>query len=181
MSQDNDPGRVTFTALFRRFGATVDRAEELGLAAAVHVPAFGIMANHLRFAHFIAQLAHESDNFKAMEEYASGAAYEGRANLGNVQKGDGVRYKGRGPIQLTGRANYRDYGRAIGIDFERRPELPAIPSIGLHVACKYWDLKGLNGLADRDDIQGITRKINGGSNGLDDRKAKLATMKGLLA
>lgn len=181
VAQDNAPGRATFAALFRQLGAAADRADELALSAAVHLHGYGIMASGQRFAHFIAQLAHESDNFKAMEEYASGAAYEGRADLGNVQKGDGVRYKGRGPIQLTGRANYRDYGRALGIDFERRPELPAIPSIGLHVACEYWDRKGFNALADKDDLLSITRGINGGTNGLGDRRAKLVLLKGLLS
>ncbi|MEE9926480.1 MAG: hypothetical protein PBV01_24520 [Brucella anthropi] len=69
------------------------------------------VTNALRIVHFLAQLAHESDGFCAMEEYASGAAYEGRADLGNTQTGDGKRFKGRGPIQLTGRANYRAFAK----------------------------------------------------------------------
>lgn len=128
----------------------------------------------------MAQLAHESGNFRYMEEIASGRAYEGRKDLGNTEKGDGTRYKGRGPIQLTGRANYRKYGLALGIDFENNPEIVALPSIGMLVACKYWDDNGLNELADKDDINLITRRINGGFNGLDDRKAKLNTMKNML-
>lgn len=115
-----------------------------------------------------------------MEEIASGAAYEGRSDLGNTQADDGKRYKGRGPIQLTGRANYRRYGQYLGIDFENRPELPAIPTIGLHVACEFWKQNGLNGRAGNDDLLGITKAINGWTNGLDDRKAQLTKMKGLI-
>lgn len=181
VAADGIIGRNTLSALFRHFGCPPARADELALSAAVHFPAYGIMVSGLRLAHFVAQLAHESDNFKAMEEYASGAAYEGRADLGNTQPGDGKRYKGRGPIQLTGRANYREYGRELGIDFERHPEIVAMPSIGLIAGLRYWERKGLNAFADADDILTITKRINGGTNGLDDRRAKLATMKALLS
>ncbi len=174
---DGKIGRGTLTALFKKLGANQSRAEELALAANVHFKDYAILYNELRFAHFIAQLAHESGNFRYMEEIASGAAYEGRKDLGNIMAGDGVRFKGRGPIQLTGRANYQKYGRALGIDFESHPELVAIPSIGLLVACKFWVNNGLNELSDRDDVLTITRRINGGTNGLNDRKANLAKIK----
>lgn len=178
---DGDCGPTTMSALFARCGAGTAIAEELGLAAAVHFPAAGLLHSTSRLAHVMAQLGHESDGFRAMEEYASGAAYEGRADLGNVQSGDGRRYKGRGPIQVTGRVNYRLYGRKIGIDLERRPELASAPSIGLHVSCAYWTDKGLNTLADADDVEAITLRINGGTNGLPDRRARLAAAKLLLA
>lgn len=181
VAADGIIGRGTLAALFKHFGCAPERADELALSANVHFEGYGVMATSNRLAHFMAQLAHESDNFRAMEEYASGAAYEGRASLGNTQPGDGKRYKGRGPIQLTGRANYREYGRTLGIDFERHPELVATPSIGLIVALRYWQAKGLNALADADDLLTITRRINGGTNGLDDRRAKLAKMKALLS
>ena len=171
-------GRGTLTAVFRKLGASQSRAEELGLAANIHFRTYGILENSLRFIHFLAQLAHESGNFRYMEEIASGAAYEGRKDLGNVNKGDGVRYKGRGPIQLTGRANYRRYGQQLGIDFENNPEIVAIPSVGLLVACKFWSENGLNALADQDDVTTITRRINGGLNGFEDRKNKLSMIKG---
>lgn len=171
-------GRNTLTALFRKLGASQLRAEELSLAANVHFRTYGILENSLRFIHFLAQLAHESGNFRYMEEIASGAAYEGRKDLGNVNKGDGVRYKGRGPIQLTGRANYRRYGQQLGIDFENNPEIVAIPSVGLLVACKFWADNNLNALADQDDVATITRRINGGLNGFEDRKNKLSMIKG---
>ncbi|HEX8258426.1 MAG TPA: glycoside hydrolase family 19 protein, partial [Allosphingosinicella sp.] len=140
----------------------------------------GIDATPLRFAHFLAQLGHESGGFRYMEEIASGEAYEGRRDLGNVQPGDGRRFKGRGPIQLTGRANYREFGRRVGIDLEGHPEIAALPSIGMLTACTYWTVKGLNALADRDDLDGITRRINGGTNGLADRAVRLRAMKALL-
>ena len=173
-------GRGTLTALFKKLGANQSRAEELGLAANVHFRTYGILDNSLRFIHFLAQLAHESGNFRYMEEIASGAAYEGRKDLGNVMAGDGVRFKGRGPIQLTGRANYRRYGQQLGIDFENNPAIVAIPSVGLLVACKFWSDNGLNELADKDDVVSITKRINGGTNGLADRKAKLEIIKGMI-
>lgn len=170
-------GRNTLTAVFQKLGASQSRAEELGLAANVHFRTYGILDNSLRLIHFLAQLAHESGNFRYMEEIASGAAYEGRKDLGNVMSGDGVKFKGRGPIQLTGRANYRRYGQQLGIDFESNPTIVAIPSVGLLVACKFWADNGLNALADQDDVLTITRRINGGTNGLADRKNNLAKLK----
>lgn len=174
---DGTIGRDTLTAIFKKLGASQLRAEELGLAANVHLRSFGIMDNSLRLIHFLAQLTHESGNFRYMEEIASGVAYEGRKDLGNTQPGDGKRYKGRGPIQLTGRTNYRKYGQQLGIDFENNPDIVAIPSIGFMVACKYWSDKDLNAFADQDDVLAITHRINGGHNGLADRKAHLAKLK----
>lgn len=178
---DGIAGLATFGKLFRKLGAVDDVAAPLAIAANVHFPAYGIMDSALRLAHFMAQLGHESGSFRYMEEIASGQAYEGRADLGNTQPGDGRRYKGRGPIQITGRANYRRFGRIIGIDIESAPELAAHPSIGLHLALAYWRDRGLNDLADRDDIEAITRRINGGTNGLADRRARLSQIKAWLA
>lgn len=178
---DGVAGIATFTALFRKLGATAERAQSLAIAANVHFPDYGIMEGALRLSHFMAQLCHESGSFRYMEELASGQAYEGRADLGNTQPGDGKRFKGRGPIQVTGRANYRRYGRKIGIDLEGAPEIAANPSIGLHLALEYWRANGLNTFADADNVLAITKAINGGTNGLDDRKAHLAKIKGWLA
>jgi putative chitinase len=180
VAEDGIIGRGTYTTLFARLGAPPVRAAELALGAAVHIPAAAIDLTPLRFAHFFAQLGHESGGFRYMEEIASGQAYEGRQDLGNVQQGDGRRFKGRGPIQLTGRANYRQYGRRLGIDFENHPEIVAFPSVGLMVACSYWQVNGLNDIADADNVEKVTRRINGGLNGFDDRKARLAAMKGLM-
>lgn len=129
---------------------------------------FGI-TSYLRETAFLAQLAHESAELRYMEEIASGAAYEGRANLGNTQPGDGKRFKGRGPIQLTGRANYTRYGQLLGLDLVNNPTQAATPEVGFRVAGQFWKLNGLNELADKQDFRGITKRINGGYNGLDDR------------
>jgi len=180
VNPDGNIGRGTLTALFRKFGAAPERAEELALSANVHFRTYHILDSTLTLAHFMAQLIHESGGFRYMEEIASGKAYEGRADLGNTQPGDGARYKGRGPIQLTGRNNYRRYGQLAGIDFERHPEIVVTPSIGLLVACMFWSLNSLNELAEADDIEKITRRINGGLNGFEDRKANLQKVKALL-
>lgn len=181
VAADGIPGPATYTALFRKCGATLDRAQEMAICADRWFAEYGIMESALRLAHFLAQLIHESGSFRYMEEIASGQAYEGRKDLGNVQPGDGKLFKGRGPLQITGRANYRRYGKKIGIDLERHPEIAALPSIGLHLALEYWKANGLNTLADADNVLGITKLINGGTNGLADRKAHLAKVKGWIA
>src|SRR5690606_11129687 len=124
-----------------------------------------------RQAMFLAQLGHESGGLRYMEEIASGAAYEGRRDLGNTQPGDGTRYKGRGPIQLTGRANYREAGRALGLDLEGNPQQASSPEVGFRVAAWYWNSRGLNQHADAGNFREVTRRINGGYNGLADREA----------
>lgn len=123
----------------------------------------------LRISAFIAQLAHESVGLTVFEEFASGRAYEGRRDLGNTQPGDGMRYKGRGPIQLTGRANYREVGKALGIDLENNPKLASTPEVGFRVAGQFWERNGLNELADAQKFDSITKRINGGFNGKEDR------------
>lgn len=133
--------------------------------------------NYLRVCHFLAQAAHEAASFRTLQEYASGAAYEGRKDLGNVNKGDGVRYKGRGIFQLTGRTNYRSIGAKIGMDLENNPELAESPEVSVLTALEYWKSRNLNPLADADNVEAITRKINGGLNGFDDRKKYLAKCK----
>jgi predicted chitinase len=127
------------------------------------------ITSYLRETAFLAQLAHESGELRYMEEIASGAAYEGRANLGNTQPGDGKRYKGRGPIQLTGRANYAKYGQLLGLDLVNDPTIAATKEVGFRIAGQYWKLNGLNELADQQQFKAITKRINGGYNGLDDR------------
>lgn len=131
----------------------------------------------LRICHFMSQIAHESAGLRTPMEYASGVAYEGRKDLGNTQKGDGVRFKGHGLIQTTGRANHRAFtdwakGRyGICPDFEKEPEKLAAMPWALRSAIWYWTTRDLNRFADKNDIRAITRKINGGYNGLADRRA----------
>lgn len=124
-----------------------------------------------RRAAFLAQLAHESGELRYLEEIASGEAYVGRKDLGNTEPGDGVRFKGRGPIQLTGRANYRRAGQALGLNLEAQPALAADPCIGCRVAGWFWKQHKLNERADQEDFTAITRVINGGLRGQAQRQA----------
>jgi putative chitinase len=142
----------------------------------LHMPKYEVNT-YLRVCHFLAQAAHEAASFRTLEEYASGAAYEGRKDLGNVKPGDGIRYKGRGIFQLTGRANYRTIGAKIGFDLENNPELAESPEVSVLTALEYWKSRGLNTFADRDDVSTITKRINGGFNGFEDRKKYLARCK----
>ncbi len=123
-----------------------------------------------RQAAFLAQLAHESMEFKHFEEIASGEKYEGRKDLGNIHPGDGKRFKGRGPIQLTGRANYREAGKALGIDLENNPKRAADVDVGFRTAVWFWNSRNLNQYADEGDFKTITRRINGGENGMASRQ-----------
>jgi len=133
-----------------------------------------------RKAAFLAQLGHESGSLRYMQEIASGAAYEGRRDLGNTQPGDGRRFKGRGPIQLTGRANYIAAGKALGLDLVNHPELAATPAVGFKTSAWFWKTHGLNQLADSGQFDQITRRINGGQNGAADRRARWARCKSAL-
>lgn len=122
-----------------------------------------------RIAAFLAQLAHESGEYRYMEEIADGSAYEGRADLGNTQPGDGRKFKGHGPIQITGRSNHAAAGQALGLDLLADPTLLTRPEYGTASACWFWNSRGLSKLADHDFFKQITRRINGGENGLADR------------
>lgn len=140
---------------------------------------FGI-DNPKRIVHYLAQVFHESGKLRYVEELASGAQYEGRKDLGNTQKGDGVRFKGRGYIQLTGRANYtelNDYDLCTA-DVVKHPEKVAEFPLNQIASMWFWQQHGLNELADRDDggligeeiVRQITKRVNGGTNGLSERK-----------
>ncbi|QIO88478.1 hypothetical protein G9274_002163 [Stenotrophomonas rhizophila] len=143
---------------------------------------FGIVTA-LEKAHFLAQVAHESDGFKTATEYASGAAYEGRKDLGNTQPGDGKRFKGRGLIQITGRANYRTYSLwKYGDDrVVLNPAMLAELPDAVDAAGWYWTVARpkIPGLARADDLVGVTKAINGGRNGLIERGERLAQAKKL--
>lgn len=123
----------------------------------------------LRQAAFIAQIAHESGSFQYVREIASGKAYEGRKDLGNTIEGDGIKFKGRGLIQITGRANYDSLSKAFGVDFISNPSLLEGAEFAAMSAGWFWNTKKLNSLADKGDFITITKRINGGVNGLKDR------------
>ena len=151
------------------------------------------------FAHFLAQACHETDRFKTLREYASGNAYEKRVDLGNTQPGDGVKFKGRGIFQTTGRANYLQLGIKKGRRdlFINTPELLEQPEYAVWSACEYWNTRNLNDPANHADgdilkkkykgnildvspIEFISITINGGYNGMDERKKYYAIAQGVL-
>jgi putative chitinase len=158
-----------------------------------------------RQAAFIGQCAHESGNFKTLEEnlnykpealmrvwpsrfpdlptamkYAhnpemiANKVYGGRMGNGVEETGDGWKYHGRGLIQLTGKENYANCGSGIGVDLLSNPNLLNTPQYAALSAGWFWNKKGLNALADAGDFETMTKRINGGLIGLDDRKAKIA-------
>ena len=128
-----------------------------------------------RVAAFIAQVGHESGQLRLVCEIwgptAQQLTYEGRADLGNTVKGDGSKYRGRGLIQITGRANYTACGNALGLDLVSKPELLKLSRHAAMSAAWFWSTKGLNSLAYQGDFTKITRRINGGLTGQADRQA----------
>ena len=138
-----------------------------------------------RVAAFIAQIGHESGQLKYVKEIwgptAAQAKYEGRADLGNTVAGDGYKYRGRGLIQITGRANYAECGEALGLDLVNHPELLEKPQHACMSAAWFWASRGMNTLADAGKFDAITRRINGGQNGAADRQALYAKALKVLA
>lgn len=138
----------------------------------------------LRLAHFMAQCAHESGNFVWTTELASGKAYEGRKDLGNTQPGDGARFKGRGYIQLTGRANYEKFSKFCGEDCVANPELvatkyPMLSAAYFFQKTKLWAICDQG--ASEEAVTKVSKRVNGGTNGLEDRKKKFAKFYSLLS
>ncbi|MBB5911237.1 putative chitinase [Nocardia transvalensis] len=131
-----------------------------------------------REAAFLAQIIHETDKLKTLTEYGDADYFNGLygphtpvgRSLGNTRSGDGARYAGRGALQITGRSNYREAGKAIGVDLEKHPEKAAEPKHAFDVAAWYWKTHHLNDDADKSDIDAITREINGGTNGDAERR-----------
>ena len=162
-----------------------------GPVAGVFVPVLNAAMVHYqiigpkRVAAFIAQIGHESGQLKYVKEIwgptVAQAKYEGRKDLGNTVAGDGSKYRGRGLIQITGRANYMACGEALGLDLITQPELLEKPQHACMSAAWFWASKGLNTLADADQFDKITRRINGGQNGAADRQALYARALKVLA
>ena len=155
------------------------RADVFAAPLAAAMAEFGINTP-ARQASFLAQIAHESGQLQYVRELASGDAYEGRKDLGNVSPGDGRRYKGRGLIQVTGRSNYASCGAALDLDLLASPELLEQPINACRSAAWFWRSHGLNELADAGDQIKVTRRINGGTNGLAERLAYFALAKQVL-
>ncbi len=134
----------------------------------------------LRQAHFLAQLIHESGSFNYLEEIDPGDYLEGRTDLGNTEPGDGRRFKGRGLIQITGRSNYQASGQALGIDLIEAPTRLADYDLACLSAGWFWSKNQINQYADRDDVEMVSRTINGGLNGFEERQYYLAISKDVL-
>lgn len=136
---------------------------------------------------FIAQIGHESGRLQYVRELWNPAQcpwqarYEGRADLGNLNPGDGARFKGRGLIQITGRANYAECGHALGLDLQADPELLEQPDNAARSAAWFWHTRNLNPLADTGDFRLITKRINGGLNGYGERLAILRRAQQVIA
>lgn len=134
---------------------------------------YGIVGT-LRVSAFIAQVGHESGQLRYAREIwgptAQQLGYEGRSDLGNTVKGDGSKFRGRGLIQITGRANYAACGEALGLDLISTPELLEQPQHAAMSAAWFWSTRGLNTLADQKDFVKITKRINGGLTGQADRQ-----------
>lgn len=122
-----------------------------------------------RMAAFLAQIAVESGELRWTAELADGHIYEGREDLGNTMPGDGPKYKGHGLIQITGKANHAACGEALGLDLVAHPELLMQPVAAARSAGWFWKTHGLNELADAEKFWTISKRINGGTNGLDER------------
>lgn len=197
-------GPATLAAMFRHMGALAPRADELGRAAARHLPAHQITANPDRLAEWFGEMAHETMGFQRFVEVMSYSSperlmavwpsrfptrasalpyvrqpeklanfvYANRMGNGPPESGDGWRYRGRGIIHLTGRANYREFG------FEANPDAVAEPENAVRIAAGYWTRHGLNALADARQSDTISARINGKhpANGLADRRLRKAKM-----
>lgn len=124
----------------------------------------------LRESAFIATIIWESGSFKYTREIASGKAYEGRKDLGNIYKGDGVKFRGRGLIMVTGRTNYEQVSKALNIDFVGNPHLLEEPKWAVRSACWWWNSRDLNAIADAEDFRKVTRIVNGGYTHLKERE-----------
>ena len=121
-------------------------------------------------AAFMGQCAHESAKFTTTKEFADGSQYEGRKDLGNIYPGDGVKYKGRGFIQITGRANYTQAAKDLGIDLVNRPELAEKPDVAIKVSIWYWKNRVRPRINNFNNTKAVTKSVNGGLNGLAARE-----------
>lgn len=145
-----------------------------------HLSAAGILSSRLQTVHFLAQGCHETASFRTLVEDGRPSyftKYDGRADLGNHQRGDGARFKGRGFLMTTGRANYAEAAAASGIDILSNPDMAAEPDTAVRIAVFYWTSRKVGAWAEADNARMVTKAINGGTNGMDDRLLALARAK----
>lgn len=165
-------------------GARLDRAQRFTDHLVAAMAEFDINTP-ARQAAFLAQIGHESGGLHWTTELwgqtEAQRRYEGRRDLGNTQPGDGFRFRGRGLIQTTGRNNYARTGDALGVDLLTEPERLAEPALAARSAAWFWKAHGLNELADKGDFLTITKRINGGYNGLSERQMLWADAKAALS
>lgn len=170
--------------LARATGARIDRATEWLPYIAAAMAEYSI-TTPARQAAFLAQIGHESGGLHWVVELwgptEAQRRYEGRKDLGNTEPGDGFKFRGRGLIQTTGRANYAATGAALGVDLLADPTLLATPELAARSAGWYWQSRGLNALADAGDFRRITLRINGGTNGMAERLALHEAAQAVLA
>lgn len=160
---------LTITQLLTVMPGAISRMREFYDPLTAAMDEFDINTPRRRAA-FLCQVAHESGELRYVCEISDGKQYEGRADLGNTQPGDGQRFKGRGLLQATGRFMYERLSQALNIDFVATPELLEQPIPASRSAGYIWTVeKKLNTYADQDQIAAITYRINGGYNGLDSR------------
>jgi putative chitinase len=166
LTVDGVPGPQTYSALFAYMGAA-DKAPALGQAAGRYFSTFHIGDSPMRVAHFLAQAAAETGNFRWLREIwgptDAQRGYEGRKDLGNTIAGDGLKFLGRGIFQITGRDNYERFGRLCGLDLACNPQLAEQPDTALHIACLYWSEHRLNDYADANNILAVSNGINRGN------------------
>ena len=163
---------MTPQQLAKSTGARIDRATAWLDVMDAAMAEFEINTPE-RQAAFLAQIGHESGGLRWVVELwgptAAQIRYEGRTDLGNVQPGDGYKFRGRGLIQTTGRSNYRHTGEALGVDLLANPELLSQPVLAARSAAWFWQEHACNELADAGKFEQISRRINGGLNGYPER------------
>lgn len=181
---------MTPTLLRAVVGCTLERAERFADGITLACDRVDIITLE-RQAMFLANVGHESGSLRWVSEIwgptDAQQRYESRADLGNTQPGDGSRYRGRGLLQTTGRANYRELRPALLLvgyrdvpDFEAEPEALTLPQWAAASAGHFWHSRRLNRLADAGDFAGVVRRINGGTNGMADRQQRLARARAAL-
>lgn len=183
VKQDGNPGPLTYAALL---GEIADRTipTTIGGPFAVHLPTYAVDDNPDRLAAWLGQTCHESEGYRYTREVwdptPAQAGYDRRADLGNIHPGDGYKYRGGGWIEVTGRHWFDVIGAKLGIDLINHPEMASEPETATLMSLEWWRMNAMNIVADLGDTLAVTRKVNGGTNGLSSRIALTDRAKGIL-